>query len=490
MSNNKHFPQNQPTNMDDDTPIALLEQLVYMDNFLTDSPNDDQLERELAAFADDEFIFADEDKKDFNIYDQGSSDDPQQQLYQPQKQQHQQVQQQQKQQLQQQQQLSERYHKPKFEYHNTIPNTIHELLGKTKKPQVPLGAQSTLSAAGLSQPQIDALANLVAYHKPDVYSKSSPLSPFPQSTQGASPSQQAMSQKFQQNQLSNQNHNLGLQGTQGIGSLNALNLQGSQQRQQQEQSQAQQQPHQIQQQQQQQQQIAALLATTSGGGLGALGNLGLNNLFGSQPQQQQQPNNNLLVSLLAQTLANSVQPGQNLLADLVVALAHQSGNSLGVNSHSSNQTPTVQNIINQQNEFSTPARAGSSATTITAATSISSPLDSEKRKKIHKSTEESISNSNSTSPISSNSTEKMDPEEEKRQRVTAASARFRQKKKMKEQEMENNLQELQDLSRELQSRISQLEMENNLLKNLVTEKSMRRDEEEVERLRKRAKKEP
>lgn len=58
-------------------------------------------------------------------------------------------------------------------------------------------------------------------------------------------------------------------------------------------------------------------------------------------------------------------------------------------------------------------------------------------------------------------------EEDKRRRNTAASARFRIKKKQREQALERTARELTDRVTELQSKVSQLEMENKWLKNLI-----------------------
>ncbi|GME89495.1 unnamed protein product [Ambrosiozyma monospora] len=57
---------------------------------------------------------------------------------------------------------------------------------------------------------------------------------------------------------------------------------------------------------------------------------------------------------------------------------------------------------------------------------------------------------------------------------------------MKEQEMERTLKELSDMSKNMEMKIQQLEMENRLLRNLVVEKGNQRDSEELERLKKRA----
>jgi hypothetical protein len=67
-------------------------------------------------------------------------------------------------------------------------------------------------------------------------------------------------------------------------------------------------------------------------------------------------------------------------------------------------------------------------------------------------------------------------EEDKRKRNTAASARFRVKKKQREAQLEKTAKEMTDKVRLFEAKVAQLEMENRLLKELVTEK---RGEEEV-----------
>lgn len=62
-------------------------------------------------------------------------------------------------------------------------------------------------------------------------------------------------------------------------------------------------------------------------------------------------------------------------------------------------------------------------------------------------------------------------EEDKRRRNTAASARFRVKKKQREQAMEKTAKDMTDRVTFLENRVGQLEMENKLLKDLITEKS-------------------
>ncbi|GMM35334.1 hypothetical protein DASC09_026590 [Saccharomycopsis crataegensis] len=79
-------------------------------------------------------------------------------------------------------------------------------------------------------------------------------------------------------------------------------------------------------------------------------------------------------------------------------------------------------------------------------------------------------------------------EQDKRRRNTAASARFRIKKKLKEQQLERDLRNLQELASDLESKVKNLKMENQLLRTLVVEKNIRKGEEEVEIMKRRAKK--
>ncbi|KAG7893937.1 hypothetical protein KL908_002214 [Ogataea polymorpha] len=308
FSNVQQGASSSNTSMPDDTPMALLEQLVYVDNFMNNAdendlsaePNfDDQLSVELAAFADDSFIFPDEEKPKLKVeYSNSNNND----------------------------------HFDHFESSDgaqgSIPSTISELLqrpysqfqndhvpaGSAQKPElssesslpkvtVPRGAQNTLSAAGLSQTQIEALATLIAYHKPDIIQRENSSS---QSSSGS-----------------------------------------------------------------------------------------------------------------------------------------QNGSSSGA----------------QVSSFE-PLEASSSSQIVPMSSTVSPDVYSSEPKEY--------------------------VETDKRRRNTAASARFRIKKKLKEQEMERKLKELTDLSRNLELKIQQLEMENRLLRNLVVEKGSQRDSEELERLRKKA----
>ena len=68
-------------------------------------------------------------------------------------------------------------------------------------------------------------------------------------------------------------------------------------------------------------------------------------------------------------------------------------------------------------------------------------------------------------------TARITAEEDKRRRNTAASARFRVKKKMREQALEKTVKDTMHKNNALEARVSQLELENRWLKNLITEKN-------------------
>jgi len=69
-------------------------------------------------------------------------------------------------------------------------------------------------------------------------------------------------------------------------------------------------------------------------------------------------------------------------------------------------------------------------------------------------------------------------EEDKRRRNTAASARFRIKKKQREQTLERTVKDATEKNSALEARVSQLELENQWLKNLITEKKSQGDSKE------------
>ncbi|KAL3479999.1 hypothetical protein BJX99DRAFT_45526 [Aspergillus californicus] len=68
-------------------------------------------------------------------------------------------------------------------------------------------------------------------------------------------------------------------------------------------------------------------------------------------------------------------------------------------------------------------------------------------------------------------------DEDKRRRNTAASARFRVKKKMREQSLETTVKETSQKNAALEARVTALELENQWLKNLITEKNGKSAEE-------------
>lgn len=70
-------------------------------------------------------------------------------------------------------------------------------------------------------------------------------------------------------------------------------------------------------------------------------------------------------------------------------------------------------------------------------------------------------------------------DEDKRRRNTAASARFRVKKKQREQALERTLKDTNEKNAKLEARISQLELENKWLKELITEKNGLQSKEEM-----------
>lgn len=93
----------------------------------------------------------------------------------------------------------------------------------------------------------------------------------------------------------------------------------------------------------------------------------------------------------------------------------------------------------------------------------------------------SASSSTTVTPTSSH------PNLDKRRRNTAASARFRIKKKLKEKQMEDKIYKLNELVKNFENKISNLEMENKLLKNLIIEKSSQKSDDELNILKQRAK---
>lgn len=81
--------------------------------------------------------------------------------------------------------------------------------------------------------------------------------------------------------------------------------------------------------------------------------------------------------------------------------------------------------------------------------------------------------------INSEEKSRLAADEDKRRRNTAASARFRVKKKQREQALERTLKDTNEKNAKLEARISQLEMENKWLKDLITEKNGLQSKEEM-----------
>jgi len=85
----------------------------------------------------------------------------------------------------------------------------------------------------------------------------------------------------------------------------------------------------------------------------------------------------------------------------------------------------------------------------------------------------------SPNTLTSEEKSRLAAEEDKRRRNTAASARFRIKKKQREQALERTVKEVQEKNDKLEAKLSQLEMENKWLKDLITEKNGMQSKEEM-----------
>lgn len=118
---------------------------------------------------------------------------------------------------------------------------------------------------------------------------------------------------------------------------------------------------------------------------------------------------------------------------------------------------------NQSSPISAPQSA---APTQTPASNPKSPVSTPKRKPSHK-----------PSPLSVEEAAHISADEDKRRRNTAASARFRVKKKLREQTLEKSVKETTDKNTALEARVTALELENQWLKNLITEKNGRTPDE-------------
>lgn len=168
----------------DSTTSALLEQLIYIDNFMNNAlgseglmtPNldmDGQLSLDLAAFADDSFIFLDEDKSDFkngDIQGDGDHQDDSGSLWKDIS-------------------VGGEFLEPNVNSQHNHENSINhdvvkELVDINNLPKwpVPPGAKHLLESAGLSESQIDLLSALVAQHQKELSGSLTNSAPTPSTT--------------------------------------------------------------------------------------------------------------------------------------------------------------------------------------------------------------------------------------------------------------------------------------------------------------------
>lgn len=144
------------------------------------------------------------------------------------------------------------------------------------------------------------------------------------------------------------------------------------------------------------------------------------------------------------------------------------------NNAANNQSAPVQNapfgntpsVSTGLPDLNTTDLASPSPTPESAQTPTSSSKPASKRKSSHK-----------PSLISIEEASRNTAEEDKRRRNTAASARFRVKKKIREQSLEKTVKDTTDKNTTLEARVTALELENQWLKNLITEKNGRNPDE-------------
>ncbi|KAL3459270.1 hypothetical protein BJX64DRAFT_206297 [Aspergillus heterothallicus] len=115
---------------------------------------------------------------------------------------------------------------------------------------------------------------------------------------------------------------------------------------------------------------------------------------------------------------------------------------------------------------SSPSQPSITAPSPSTATSPTAAAPAPKRK-----------NTQKTPTLSVEEVARVAAEEDKRRRNTAASARFRVKKKMREQALEKTVKETTEKNAALEARVTALELENQWLKNLITEKNGKSAEE-------------
>ncbi|KAL4798769.1 hypothetical protein BDV19DRAFT_336864 [Aspergillus venezuelensis] len=135
-----------------------------------------------------------------------------------------------------------------------------------------------------------------------------------------------------------------------------------------------------------------------------------------------------------------------------------------------NNMPNVQSNVNRSSSISSPTTTSPAqsvaASSPTNHTSPAAPAPAPKRK-----------NTTKTPAMSVEEVARVAAEEDKRRRNTAASARFRIKKKMREQTLEKTVKDTTEKNAALEARVTALELENQWLKNLITEKNGKSAEE-------------
>lgn len=135
-----------------------------------------------------------------------------------------------------------------------------------------------------------------------------------------------------------------------------------------------------------------------------------------------------------------------------------------------NRLPNAHASVNQQPTSSptstSPSQPSISGASPASTTSPTAPAPAPKRK-----------NTQKTPAMSVEEAARVAAEEDKRRRNTAASARFRVKKKMREQTLESTVKETSEKNAALEARVTALELENQWLKNLITEKNGKSKEE-------------
>lgn len=139
--------------------------------------------------------------------------------------------------------------------------------------------------------------------------------------------------------------------------------------------------------------------------------------------------------------------------------------SVPVQSTQFGNAPTASADLPSLNTTDLPAQTSPQSAS-SAQTPSSNPKSAPKRKSSHK-----------PSPMSVEEAARHTAEEDKRRRNTAASARFRVKKKVREQTLEKTVKDTNDKNAALEARVTALELENQWLKNLITEKNGRNPEE-------------